>query len=149
MVRLSKVGIAWHGIAPSIGNLLRQWRPPRLNTEVAYSDALAKYLRAALPEGSRIEREYRHEGTTCDVSIQYSGLMSNELVLIEVKRDLRRKSDYDRLVGQIAGLKPDNNSVMIVLVGDTDPTLRGRLEEQVRGYGDGMFHGPPDIIMVN
>jgi tRNA threonylcarbamoyladenosine modification (KEOPS) complex Cgi121 subunit len=33
-------------------------------------------------------------------------------------------------VGQIEGLKPGKNSIILVLVGETDPALLGRLQDQ-------------------
>jgi hypothetical protein len=61
-------------------------------------------------------------------------MIGSELVLIELKRNLQKKSDYDRLVGQIEGLKPKKNSIVVALVGDTDPALLGRLQDQFRTY---------------
>jgi hypothetical protein len=131
MTRLTKLGIGHRGILDTLARRLRDdWHPAALSTELAYSDALAAHLRALLPEDSRVEREYRHDGTTCDVCVRYRGMLSSDMVLIEVKRNLRRKSDYDRLVGQIEGLKPGKNSIILVLVGETDPALLGRLQDQ-------------------
>ena len=99
-----------------------------------------RYLRAALPEDTRIEREYRHAGTTTDVGVIYKGMgfLSNEaLVCFELKRNLKKKTDYDRLVGQIEGLRPKKNNVFVVLVGDTDEALVGRLREHCKPYTDG------------
>jgi hypothetical protein len=134
MARLTKLGIFHRGIHSNVTDLIRQWKPPTLRTELAYSDALAVLLRDALPEDSRVEREYRHDGTTCDVCVHYKHMIGSELVLIELKRNLQKKSDYDRLVGQIEGLKPKKNSIVVALVGDTDPALLGRLQDQFRTY---------------
>ena len=71
MGRLLKSEIGWKGLVPSIDAVLKSWHPPALKTELAYSDALADHLRAELPEDARVEREYRHEGTTCDLCVLY------------------------------------------------------------------------------
>lgn len=137
MAKLSKAAIGFSGLVDSISALLKEWHPASMKTETDYSKALADYLRLSLPEDARVEREYRHEGTTCDICIRYKGLLwGSDLVLFEVKRSLRKKSDYDRLVGQIEGLKPKKNNVIVVLVGDTDPALLGRLREQCKPYLD-------------
>src|SRR4051794_26764216 len=104
MERLSKAQIGWDGLLQSVGNVLKNWEPKPSKREIDCSDELAKFLRTVLPEDSRVEREYRHEGTTCDVCVKYLGIFSNDEVFIEVKRNLARKADYDRLVGQIEGL---------------------------------------------
>jgi hypothetical protein len=138
MSKLSKAGIGFHGLVDSLSTLLQEWHPPVLKTETDYSKALAEYLRLALPEDAQVEREYRHEGTTCDVCVRYKGLLGGtSLVLCEVKRNLQKKSDYDRLVGQVEGLRPKKNNVIVVLVGDTDRALLGRLRDQFKQYVDG------------
>ena len=68
--------------------------------------------------------------------VLYSGLLANDQVYFEVKRSLRKKSDYDRLVGQVEGLKPKKNKILIVLVGETDPALLGRLRHQFKAFPD-------------
>lgn len=134
MTRLNKAVIGFKGLVDSISVLIQEWHPPVLRTEIEYSNTLARYLRERLPEDARIEREYRHEGTTCDLGLCYKGMLSEDLVLFEVKRNLQKKSDYDRLVGQVEGLKPKKNGVMVILVGETDPALLGRLREQFKSY---------------
>lgn len=139
MSRLSKATIGFNGLLATLNDVVSGWHPEVLKTELAYSNSLAAHLRAVLPEDSRIEREYRHEGTTCDLCVVYSGLLSADRVLIEVKKDLRRKANYDRLVGQVEGLKPRKNKILVVLVGQTDPALLGRFKEhfrdQLEGFG--------------
>lgn len=116
-----------HGVLASLRECVRSWRRPSLTSELKYSDALAAYLRAVLPEEAQVEREYRHEGTTCDLRIAYG---THDEVFIEVKWRLQKKAEYDRLVGQVTGLKPSKNSTMVVLIGDTDQRLLGRLRAQ-------------------
>ena len=142
MARLSKAGIGFNGLVESISTSLQEWHPGILSTQTAYSNALAEHLRLTLPEDARVEREYRHEGTTCDLCIRYTGLIASDMLMIEVKRNLRRKSDYDRLVGQVEGLKPRKNKILVILVGETDPALLGRLREQFKdyeGFGESTF----------
>src|SRR5437016_556938 len=134
MWRLTKAQIGYNGLMPSIVGAINGWQPPLLKTELAFSDALCSYLRENLPDDSRVEREYRHDGTTCDVCVIYNGILADDRVLIEVKRNLNKKADYDRLVGQVEGLRPKKNKIAIVLVGDTDPALVGRLQEQFSSY---------------
>jgi hypothetical protein len=135
MERVSKLKIGLEGgFSETLERLVGEWKPPVLKTEPAYSNHLADYLRKVLPEDTRVEREYRHNGTTCDVGVFYSGVITDVDVMIEVKRNLQRKSDYDRLVGQIEGLHPSKNRVAIVLVGDTDPALLGRLRAHCKPY---------------
>lgn len=59
MTRLSKAGIGFNGLVDSVCALLQEWHPPALKTELDYSKALTDYLRLALPEDARVEREKR------------------------------------------------------------------------------------------
>lgn len=79
-----------------------------------------------------VEKEYRHLGTTLDLWLRWGGLLSSEEICFELKVKLSRKTDYDRLVGQIEGIDPRKNQVIVVLIGDTDPSLLGRLKDRYR-----------------
>lgn len=118
------------GSLACLADQIQEWDAPALEKELEYSDALAAHLRKALPD-AHVEREYRHEGTTCDIRVGFS---QEDEVLVEVKWQLQRKSDYDRLVGQIEGLKPQRNKLMVVLIGDTNQQLVGRLKQQYDKY---------------
>jgi hypothetical protein len=126
----TKVEIGQHGIVPSIAAILKNWHPSSLKNELAYSNALADHLRAVLPDGAHIERERPHEGTPRDIRVAYG----DDEVFLEVKYQLQKNTEYDRLVGQIEGLKPRKNKIIIVLIGDTKQKLFGRLKEQFFSY---------------
>ncbi len=120
----TKVEIGERGIVALVADLLKDWHPLSLRNELAYSNALAIHLRAALPNDSQVDREYRHEGTTCDIRIAYK---VDDEVFLELKWQFRKKSECDRLIGQVEGLKPRKNKIIVVFVGDTNQTLLGRL----------------------
>ena len=135
--RLNKAVVGFNGLISTLEDLVKAWKPEPMATETGYSNALAAYLRARLPEDTRVEREYRHAGTTTDVGVIYKGILSNGEVFFELKRNLKKKTDYDRLVGQIEGLRPKKSNIFVVLVGDTDEALVGRLREHCKPYVDG------------
>lgn len=132
-----------NGLLSAIRTSLIAWNPPSLGRELLYSNALAAHLRITLPADAQVEREYRHEGTTCDIRIAYD----QDEVFVEVKWQLQRKADYDRLVGQVEGLKPRKNKVMVVLIGDTNEQLLGRLRAQFRGYLAGQQVGEEKFMI--
>jgi hypothetical protein len=49
--------------------LVKEWEPDDLLTELKYRDSLAAFLRARLKD-AKVETEYRHNGTTSDVSVK-------------------------------------------------------------------------------
>lgn len=127
----TKVEISQDRIVSLVATLLSDWHPSVLKNELGYSNSLASYLRAALPDDAQVDREYRHEGTTCDIRIAYR--VADE-VFLELKWQLRKKAECDRLIGQVEGLKPSKNKIIVVLVGETNQTLHGRLKAQFSNY---------------
>jgi hypothetical protein len=131
----------------ALGRRLLSWPHGPLPTEIAYRDSLAKYLHCVLPHGSRIEREYRNVGTTVDIFVRAPLILSTVDVFIELKRRLRRKSEFDRLIGQIETLDPSTRNIFVVLVGDSDPALVARFNEKYRIYLDPLFPDPFSAVM--
>lgn len=129
-MKLGKGSVAWDGIVPSFVLLLNNWRPCALRSETAYRDSLLMYLREHVPEDTQIEREYRLRGTTADIWIGWSGILFNSEVSIEIKVDLKRKTECDRLVGQLESLDPRENNVLLVLIGTSDEALTGRVRSK-------------------
>ena len=127
--KITKKQVTWYGLLDVITESVRDWKPTELSRENQYSAALADYLREVCPPDTRVETEYRDGGTTVDVWLSWQGLLFSDQLFIELKRNLRKKTDYDRLVGQIVALKPGNRRILIVLIGDTSDKLLGRLTE--------------------
>lgn len=132
MSRITKVAVGWYGLLDAVTKCVSTWRPPIQSKETPYTRLLAEYLRLNLPEDTHVESEYRHAGETLDIYVQYSGIISDDEVFIEVKRRLSRKSEFNRLVGQISSLDPLKNKILLVLIGDCDIELIGRLRRQFR-----------------
>jgi hypothetical protein len=108
--------------------LVRAWPCEPLPTELKYRDSLIAYLRENLPK-AKIEREFRHLGTTTDVYVREEGFFGKSEVFLELKRNLLTKSVLDRLVGQIELLEPKEHPILVVLCGEIDPALLGRLRQ--------------------
>ncbi len=116
----------------SVYKLVKEWKPDALPTELKYRDSLAAMLREQL-KGEKIETEYRHGGTTADIYVKTSGFFGPSEVFLELKRDLKHKAQLDRLVGQIQGLQPKKNAIIVVLCGETNPALVTRFKEVFAG----------------
>jgi hypothetical protein len=130
MQKIGKLSVSWEGLLPTMTKFVGEWKPPKLRSEAQYRDDLLTELRQALPDDAKVEKEYRHRGTTLDIWIGWRGLLSTDEVAFELKLNLCRKTDYDRLVGQIEGLDPAKNKTIVVLIGNTDASLLGRLRER-------------------
>lgn len=133
-MKLEKMAVSWHGLLPCLTKFVEQWQPPALRGETKYRDHLLETLRASVPGDAKVEKEYRHRGTTIDVWLKWPGLLLTDEIAFELKVNLKKKADYDRLVGQIEGMEPAKNKTIVVLIGDTDQGLFGRLKERYSKY---------------
>jgi len=118
----------------SVRKLAGAWEPGTLPSERKYRDSLIAFLGNRLSNAT-IEKEYRHSGTTVDIYVKESHLIGSPQVFVELKRNLLRKAELDRLVGQIECLQPRRNNIIIVLCGQTNPTLVAHFEEQYNTKG--------------
>jgi hypothetical protein len=133
---LTKAQVAFGGLPKNVVKLLEAWEPQPQRTELAYRDALAAMLRAACPPDARVEVEYRHGGTTTDVWLRWKGIVSNDEVFFELKRNLTKKTELDRLIGQLVQLDAGKRNIVVVLFGETGPGLLSRLRERCREFSD-------------
>jgi hypothetical protein len=127
MTQITKASVAWDGILANIYRLIDDWNPEEFEREREYRDSLAAYLRECAPS-ARIECEYRHLGTTIDIYVELDGFLGTHRVLIELKRNLTVKAEYNRLVGQIEDMVPAKHNIVIALCGDTSAGLFDRLK---------------------
>lgn len=138
MTQVGKLLVSWEGLLGAMAKLVRTWEPVPAKNEIAYRDQLLAFIRRAVPADTRIEREYRHRGTTVDLWIEWKGLFVGDELAAELKVNLKKKSELDRLVGQIESMNPSKHKVLVVLIGETDEALLGRLRAR---YAD--FIAPP------
>jgi len=131
MPPLTKFAAAAGTLVTLLADLIEtEWKPVEMDTELQYRNDLLAFLRANVPEDARLEKEYRHGGTTADICLLWKGVVWDNSVFIEIKRNLKQKTSYDRLVGQIEGMDPGKNNIVLVLVGERDEGLVGRLTER-------------------
>jgi hypothetical protein len=135
MNKLSKGDVAVNGLLPKLTQFINDsWRTAQEGSETAYRDSLVRCLRDSVPEDCRVEREYRHAGTTVDIYISWKGILSSDEVFIEMKRDLQKKATFDRLIGQLEELDPEKHKIILVLIGKTDEGLLGRLKSRYEKF---------------
>lgn len=132
-MNINKVTVAWNGFMTSLGQAIEEWKPKTETTELGYRDSLVAHLRKCAPE-ARVEPEYRHAGTTADICFKWDGILFPAEAFVELKRNLHQKPQYDRLVGQIEGLDPRRNRIIVVLCGETNPTLADRLRHHYKEF---------------
>lgn len=139
MDRLTKFSVAWNGIVPAFESRIRQWRPALQDGELEYRNALYDQFRKILPDDCVIQKEYRHFGTTIDIWIKWTGIFTTGDIGFELKLNLTKKSEFDRLIGQIEHMEPTKTNIVVLLIGQTDETflmkLRHKYSSQISGEG--------------
>ena len=143
---LTKADVAFSGLIPNLIRLIGDWQPGGLASELKYRDSALQFIRNNVPSDCRVEREYRHNGTTTDIYLKWNGVFFNGEVFVEVKRDLNKKATLDRLVGQVESLEPGKRNIVIVLVGDTDEGLLRRLRAKYAAFENATYDAPLAIV---
>lgn len=140
MEKLTKWAVVWNGIVPAFESRIRQWQPGRLNGELKYRDDLYEKVREILPEGCVVQKEYRHFGTTIDIWVKWEGVLGTTEIGFELKLNLNKKPEFDRLIGQIEHMEPKKTNIVVVLIGNLDETflmkLRHKYSPQISAEGN-------------
>jgi len=144
---LTKTSVAFSGLVPNLVSLIEAWEPESLASELKFRDSLLHFIRENVPSDCQVEREYRHRGTTTDIFVRWSGLLGNSEVFLEVKRNLNKKAILDRLIGQVETLEPGKRGIVVVLVGDTDQALLGRLKSKYAAFEVGLWEEAVAIVV--
>lgn len=130
MKMLSRESVAWNGLIPALESRLLQWNPGNLGGELKYRDNLYEHLRDSVPEGCVVQKEYRHLGTTIDIWIKWLGFLWTTEVGFELKLNLTKKSDYDRLIGQLESMEPSKTNIVVVLIGSVEEAFLMKLKHR-------------------
>lgn len=122
----------------TIVELIRLWRPIDCQTEKDYEESLYGHLRSCLP-GIVITPRYAFGRARTDLAID------NE-VAIEIKKDLKDTSEFQRLLGQILQFNEWKGYSVVLLVGFTDPNLLDELRKHASKI-PGPFINPKVVIV--
>jgi hypothetical protein len=114
-------------------SIIKNWTSEKeYSNETSYRDDLLDVLREKLNEvnnplfgrQNRVSLAKEDGRGLCDIGI-------NRQIGIELKKDLKSKSQVDRLVGQIHGYKKDYQDLIIVLVGKTNKEALEGLKDRI------------------
>lgn len=89
---------------------------------------LSNYL---CDKGYKVHREYRDKDNTIDLVIYLDnfGGWGDNRINIEVKYNLFRKCQFDRMKGQLDGMKKCNGRNILLIFGKLDCNMSNRIEE--------------------
>ncbi|MDD3492188.1 MAG: hypothetical protein PHZ19_01665 [Candidatus Thermoplasmatota archaeon] len=144
------------GLYSEVLSVIRAWEPKQnYNSELKFRDDLISFLREelnktgspfALGPKKRINLKKEDGRGLCDIAVDGS-------IGVELKRNLKGKSQIDRLLGQVQRYKRFYGHIIIVLVGnisrDALDDLHDALED-LKGNQMGLSLTPePDIKVVD
>lgn len=126
-------------------SIIKNWTSEKeYSNETSYRDDLLNVLREKLNQvndpifrrKNRVSVAKEDGRGLCDIGI-------NRQIGVELKKDLKSKSQVDRLVGQIHGYKKDYQDLIIVLVGKTNKEalegLKDRISDLTRNTSSGFI----------
>ena len=118
-------------------SIIKRWTPKKKYTrETEYSDELAEFIRKKLKEsqqgilfGCPEEHYVKREGGRSRADIEVDGRIG-----IELKRNLKGKTEMNRLMGQLSDYEDEYKCIIVVLCGEvreeTVDELRYKLKKK-------------------
>lgn len=120
----------------AVKKAINKWSPNECKTEKDFENSLYNFLHEHFDDVQITKQD--------GVGRSRADLNVGDKVLIEVKKDLRLKSQHDRLTGQLEDYRKWKGSIIILLVGETEPNLKKKLlryqEEHTDGWSGVPFH---------
>ncbi len=114
------------------------WFPEMCESEADFENSLYEFFHEHF-DNVQITRQYGIGRSRADLNV-------GNKVLVEIKKDLHIKTNYDRLVGQLADYMKWPGATIILLVGTADPNLKKELVQyardrsSIRTFYDPAFH---------
>ena len=127
---------------------IKRWTPKyNYENESGYRDDLINFLRTDLNRSSWL-------GSTSHIIRKESGRHLADIDIdrkigIELKLNLKKKSQADRLIGQVKGFLKDYDGVLIVLCGETDPDQLAYLNDLLSEYSRPLLFQEKLVKVIN
>lgn len=138
-------------LSGQVADLIKRWSPNKYSGEAAYQKDLAEFLREELNRGGMFGGHQSRIPVTREKKRSLIDILVDNNIGIELKYNLRSKSAIDRLMGQIGDHLANMQSVIIVLVGNTNSDkledLRIRVDRQ--NNSGGMIGGGQRVILID
>ena len=134
--------LGWFGtkfVRGDVARAIGEWEMPHsAGPEATLRASLADHLRRSLPSNAAVIEEYGAEKSRTDIAVLSSNRQADEYtqkVAIELKHKLSRKSELDRLVGQIMGYRSEGFDKALIVSVDPEPNLHEVLKNRSETEG--------------
>ncbi len=112
---------------------VREWQPAKnYRSELKYTEDLHSVLLRRF-QNSQVTRDDKNNKKGLDIGITYQSMYSSESVGIELKYNLDKTAEYQRLIGQIETKGQRYGHIIIVLAGRTNNNMYVNLNNWVKG----------------
>jgi len=136
MITITKLKLSWDPVE-TIKNAIKEWSPENCQSEKDFENSLYDFL-VAHSQNVQVQKQYGIGRSKADIVIENS-------ILIEIKKDLNKKSAFQRLIGQIEEMLGWKGNKIILLIGATDPDFVRQLQKRA---SQGLFSWSDDFTIV-
>lgn len=133
--------LRWFGtkFVRDVAGAIEEWEIPYSpESEAVLRTSLADHLRQSLPGNAAVIEEYGAEKSRADIAVLSSNRQADQytqIVAIELKLKLRKKTELDRLVGQIMGYRSEGFDKALIVSVDPEPNLHELLKNRSETEG--------------
>ena len=145
----------FESLCDTVLGIVERWIPKKkYSKEIEYRDELMKFIRSELKRGQRgilfgIPEEHSVQK---EAGRAHADIEIDRKIGIELKRNLKGKTEMNRLSGQIIDYEEDYSCIIVVLCGEMTEETVDELEYRVRqrygGVGFGLGTQGPRVEIV-
>ncbi|MGH7596107.1 MAG: hypothetical protein ACREOI_07120 [bacterium] len=112
----------WNNV-DAVVSLIQRWNPKNCKTEKDHEKSLYEYLHKEF-DTIQVTKQYAKGRIKADLVIG-----GEKGIIIEIKRNLTARAEYQRLIGQLVEYKEWAGSVIVLLAGSIDLNFKKQLEK--------------------
>ncbi len=120
-----------------IRKLVLNWDASGCKSEKDYENSFYKFLHQQLSD-IQITKQYAVGRVKAD-------LLIGEQIIVELKLNLNKRDQFQRLIGQLEEYKQWKGKVVLILIGETEPNFRKQLKKISEDNAE-LFEPSPIII---
>lgn len=132
----------WDSIGDNVFNSIKTWVPEKkYSNENGYRDELIFYLRKELNRANTFGFNSTEARIVPEAGRNLCDIGINNKIGIELKKDFKKISESDRLIGQITRYLEQYDEIFIVTVGETNQNTLDHLKYQIKNVDNSNSFG--------
>lgn len=135
-------------------DIINRWNPKEsYPTEPKYRDDLMNYMRKCYSNNQSPFSPQKRISVRKEAGRGYCDIAVDRRIGVELKKDLSKKSQINRLIGQIVDYKREYDDIIIVLIGNTSLDALDGLNDSIEDLNKGQYsvgmNQEPRIKIIN